>query len=200
MTVYGYIRVSTDKQTTENQRFEIERFLEHKDFPVDVWINETISGTVDFAKRKIGRTLKRLKKGDVVICSELSRLGRNILDVMTILNICMAKQVQVWTIKENYRLGTDIQSQLLAFVFSMVAQVERTLISQRTKEALNRLKSEGKKLGRKTGSRNKKHVLDGKEDKILKDLSNGFSVIQTAKKNGIGKSSVYRFLSQSDGR
>lgn len=200
MTVYGYIRVSSDKQTTENQRFEIERFLEHKDFPVDVWINETISGTVDFAKRKIGRTLKRLKKGDVVICSELSRLGRNILDVMTILNICMAKQVQVWTIKENYRLGTDIQSQLLAFVFSMVAQVERTLISQRTKEALNRLKSEGKKLGRKTGSRNKKHVLDGKKDKILKDLSNGFSVIQTAKKNGIGKSSVYRFLSQSDGR
>lgn len=200
MTVYGYIRVSTDKQTAENQRFEIERFLEHKDFPVDVWINETISGTVDFAKRKIGRTLKRLKKGDVLICSELSRLGRNILDLMTILNICMTKQVQVWTIKESYRLGTDIQSQLLAFVFSMVAQVERTLISQRTKEALNRLKSEGKKLGRKMGSCNKKHVLDGKKDKILKDLSNGFSVIQTARKNGVSKSSVYRFLSQSDGR
>lgn len=110
------------------------------------------------------------------------------------------KQVQVWTVKENYRLGADIQSQLLAFVFSMVAQVERTLISQRTKEALNRLKSEGKHLGRATGSRNKKHVLDGKEDKILRDLSNGLSVIQTARKHGVGKSSIYRFLSQSDVR
>ena len=200
MTVYGYIRVSTDKQTTENQRFEIERFLENKNLAIDVWINETFSGTVIFAKRKIGQTLKKLKKGDVVICSELSRLGRNILDVMTILNVCMTKQVQVWTVKENYRLGEDIQSQLLAFVFSMVAQVERTLISQRTKEALNRLKAEGKHLGRATGSRNKKHVLDGKEDKILRDLSNGLSVIQTARKHGVGKSSIYRFLSQSDVR
>lgn len=200
MTVYGYIRVSTDKQATENQRFEIERFLENKNLTIDIWINETISGTVVFAKRKIGRTLKKLKKGDIVICSELSRLGRNILDVMTILNVCMTKQVQVWTVKENYRLGADIQSQLLAFVFSMVAQVERTLISQRTKEALNRLKSEGKHLGRAIGSRNKKHVLDGKEDKILRDLSNGLSVIQTARKHGVGKSSIYRFLSQSDVR
>lgn len=200
MTIYGYIRVSTDKQTTENQRFEIERFLENKNFSIDVWINETISGTVDFAKRKIGRTLKKLKKGDVVICSELSRLGRNILDVMTILNICMTKQVQVLTVKENYRLGEDIQSQLLAFVFSIVAQVERTLISQRTKEALNRLKVKGKQLGRRTGSHNKKHVLDGKEDKILKDLSNGLSVLQTAKKYGVGKSTVYRFLSHFDVR
>ncbi len=118
MTVYGYIRVSTDKQTTENQRFEIERFLENKSLSIDEWINETISGTVVFAKRKIGRTLKRLKKGDVVICSELSRLGRN--------------------------------------------------------------------------------ILDGKEDKILRDLSNGLSVIQTARKHGVGKSTVYRFLSQLD--
>ena len=110
MTVYGYIRVSTDKQTTENQRFEIEHYLENKNLAIDVWINETISGTVVFAKRKIGRTLKRLKKGDVVICSELSRLGRNILDVMTILNVCMTKQVQVWTVKENYRLGADVNA------------------------------------------------------------------------------------------
>jgi len=136
MTVYGYIRVSTDKQTTENQRFEIERFLENKNLAIDIWINETISGTVVFAKRKIGRTLKRLKKGDIVICSELSRLGRNILDVMTILNVCMTKQVQVWTVKENYRLGEDIQSQLLAFVFSMVAQVVDFPTHERSVEPL----------------------------------------------------------------
>ncbi len=197
-TIYGYIRVSTDKQTTENQRFEIEQYLKNQNRTVDVWVNETVSGTIGYKKRKIGRTLKQLRKGDVLICSELSRLGRTILDVLTILNLCLEKKTEVWTVKERYRLGNDIQSQMLAFVFSMVAQVERTLISQRTKEALNRLKAEGKKLGRRTGSRNKKHILDDKKDRILRDLSNGLSVIQTAKKNGIGKSTVYRFLSQPD--
>lgn len=199
MTVYGYIRVSTDRQTTENQRFEIERYLGNKDLAADVWINETISGTVGYSKRRIGRVLKRLKKNDILICSELSRLGRNTLDILTMLNFCMNAQIQVWTVKENYRLGSDIQSQLLACVFSMIAQMERTLISQRTKEALQRRKAEGKKLGRPAGGKNKRHVLDDKRNKIMEDLSKGFSVIQTAKKYGIGKSSVYRFLSQNNG-
>ena len=155
MTVYGYIRVSTDKQTTENQQFEIDRYLTGRGFHVDVWINETISGTVDFKKRKIGKMLCKIKKDDILICSELSRLGRNTLDILTLLNFCMKNQVQVWTVKENYRLGKDIQSQLLACVFSMVAQVERTLIAQRTKEALQRRKAEGKSIGRPKGAKAK---------------------------------------------
>ena len=75
----------------------------------------------------------------------------------------MKKEVQVWTIKDNYRLGKDIQSKVLAFAFSLSAEIERNLISQRTKEALARLKANGKKLGRVYGSKNKKHILDGKE-------------------------------------
>lgn len=160
--IYGYVRVSTDKQTLENQEFEINNFCEKEQIKIDKWITETISGTKDFEKRMLGRVLKKLKGGDTLICSEISRLGRNLLQIMTILNICLQKEVQVWTIKDNYRLGADIQSKVLAFAFGLAAEIERNLISQRTKEALARIKASGKKLGRDFGSRNKKHILDGR--------------------------------------
>ena len=138
--IYGYIRVSTDKQTVENQRFEIEAFCEKNLISIDKWIEETISGTKDYTKRALGKILKRLKKDDVIICSEISRLGRSLFMIMDILNICMSKECKVWTIKDNYRLGDDIQSKVLAFAFGLSAEIERNLISQRTKEALTRIK------------------------------------------------------------
>ena len=159
--IYGYIRISTDRQTLENQEFEIKNFAQNQNLQIDRWVKETISGTKDFEKRELGRLIRRLKKSDILICSEISRLGRNLLQIMTILNICIQKEVQVWTIKDNYRLGADIQSKVLAFAFSLSAEIERNLISQRTKESLARLKAGGKKLGRSFGSRNKKHILDG---------------------------------------
>lgn len=194
MAIYGYIRVSTDKQTTENQRFEIERFLSSRRQAVDVWINETVSGTVQYTKRKIGKKLKQMKKGDILICSELSRLGRTTLDILTILNICIEKHVLVWTVKENYQLNDGIQSQMLAFIFSMLAQLERTLISQRTKEALSRLKSEGKQLGRIAGSKNKTHILDGKEEQIIEMLNKGISKKEIARKIKVSYGTIYNFI------
>lgn len=131
--IYGYVRVSTDKQTLENQKFEINNFCQNEKIKVEKWITETISGTKDFEKRKLGKLLKKLRKDDILICSEISRLGRNLLQIMTILNFCMKKEAQVWTIKDNYRLGVDIQSKVLAFAFSLSAEIERNLISQRTK-------------------------------------------------------------------
>lgn len=194
MKIYGYIRVSTDKQTTENQRFEIDRYLRGKSLSVDVWVNETVSGTVSFRKRRLGNTLRQLKNGDVLICSELSRLGRTILDVLTVLNRCIEKGVSVWTVKENYRLGIDIQSQMMAFVFSMVAQLERSLISQRTKEALARLKAEGKQLGRRCGSRNSTHVLDGKEEQILNLMRQGETKRGIARKFKVSYGTIHNFF------
>ena len=91
--IYGYIRVSTDKQTLENQEFEIKNFCEKESIQIDKWVMETISGTKDFEKRKLGKVLKRLKQNDILICSEVSRLGRNLLQIMTILNICMKKGI-----------------------------------------------------------------------------------------------------------
>ena len=103
--IYAYILVSSDKQTIENQKFEIKKFCEKENFKIDEWIEETISGTQRLENRQLGKLLKRMKKGDILICSELSRLGRNLLMIMGILNECMNKDIQVWTIKDNYRLG-----------------------------------------------------------------------------------------------
>lgn len=151
--VYGYIRVSSDKQTVENQRFEINRFCQQEHLAIDGWIEETISGTKAYNKRQLGKLLRRVKKGDLIICAELSRLGRNLFMIMEILNLCMSKECRVWTVKDNYRLGDDIQSKVLAFAFALSAEIERNLISQRTKEALARKRAEGMVLGRPRGSK-----------------------------------------------
>ena len=150
---YGYIRVSTDKQTVENQRFEITNFCSQREIHIDGWIEETISGTKTYSKRALGKLLQKVEKDDLIICAELSRLGRNLFMIMEILNICMTKECKVWTIKDNYRLGDDIQSKVLAFAFGLSAEIERNLISQRTREALARKKAEGIRLGRPPGRR-----------------------------------------------
>lgn len=152
--IHGYIHVSTDHQTTENQRFEIKRFCEKQDLVIDCWIEEIVSSAKDLNKRKLGRLLRRIRKDDLIIASELSRLGRNLLQVMSILHHCMDVGAKIWTIKDNYRLWVDITSKVLAFAFSLSAEIERSLISQRTKEALARVKAEGKRVGRPLGSRN----------------------------------------------
>ena len=167
--IYGYIRVSTDKQTVENQRYEINQFCDRQEMVIEKWIEETISGAKNVEDRKLGKLLKRMKKGDILVCSELSRLGRNLLMIMGILNECMNKDIQVWTIKDNYRLGSDINSKVLAFAFGLSAEIERNLISQRTKEALARKKAEGVVLGRPKGKKSTKTKLTGQEQKI-KDL------------------------------
>ena len=192
--IYGYVRVSTDKQSLQNQKFEINNFCQMQQIKIDKWIAEMISGTKDFEKRKLGILLKKLKKDDILICSEISRLGRNLLQVMTILNFCMQKEIQVWTIKDNYRLGADIQSKVLAFAFSLSAEIERNLISQRTKEALSRIKASGRKLGRQFGSRNKKHILDGKEKDILKLINKGLPKKQIARLMRVSIFTLYQFL------
>ena len=132
--IYGYIRVSSDKQTVENQRFEINHFCERQNLSIDDWIEETISGTKNYTKRQLGNLLKKVNKDDIIICSELSRLGRNLFMIMEILNICMTKECRVWTIKDNYRLGDDIQSKVLAFAFGLSAEIERNLSANAQKK------------------------------------------------------------------
>lgn len=169
--IYGYIRVSSDKQTVENQRFEINNFCKQENIMIDGWIEETISGTKSYNKRELGRLLKMIKKDDLILCAELSRLGRNLFMIMEILNICMTKECRVWTIKDNYRLGDDIQSKVLAFAFGLSAEIERNLISQRTKEALARKKAEGIILGRPKGKKTapEKYKLY-KKQRLIKEL------------------------------
>lgn len=193
--IYGYIRVSSDKQTVENQRFEINKFCKREKLHVDDWIEETISGTKNYDKRQLGSLLKKVSKDDIIICSELSRLGRNLFMIMEILNICMNKECRVWTIKDGYRLGDDIQSKVLAFAFGLSAEIERNLISQRTKEALARKKAEGVVLGRITGERCRlSPKCVAKHEWIVQKLQEGCPKTTIAKKIKISVTTLYRYL------
>lgn len=199
--IYGYIRVSSDKQTVENQRFEINNFCEREQLHIDGWIEETISGTKAYNKRQLGVLLKKVQKDDLIICAELSRLGRSLFMIMEILSLCMKKECKVWTIKDNYRLGDDIQSKVLAFAFGLSAEIERNLISQRTKEALARKKAEGVVLGRPKGRKTspQKHKLHGKEVLIDELLKQDVSKRQIAKICKVDRNTLARFLKQQAG-
>jgi DNA invertase Pin-like site-specific DNA recombinase len=194
--IYGYIRVSSDRQTVENQRFEIKNFCLRENLAIDGWIEETISGTKTYKQRQLGSLLRRVKKDDIIICAELSRLGRNLFMIMDILNLCMTKECRLWTIKDNYRLGEDIQSKVLAFAFGLSAEIERNLISQRTKEALARRKSDGITLGRPKGRKTSvhKYKLSGKENLIKSHLKNGTSKAQISRICKVDRNTLNRFI------
>ncbi|MCL2265702.1 MAG: master DNA invertase Mpi family serine-type recombinase [Treponema sp.] len=191
--IYGYIRVSTDKQTVDNQRFEIEKFCSKNNIVIEQWIEETISGTKSPEKRLLGSLLAEVKAGDLIICSELSRLGRSLFMIMSILNHLMLNDVRIWTIKDNYRLGDNIQSKVLAFAFSLSAEIERDLISRRTKEALARKRSEGMVLGRPSGKAS--HVkLSGREQEILSLLDKQYTKSAIGRMYGVNRMTVDTFL------
>jgi DNA invertase Pin-like site-specific DNA recombinase len=194
--IYGYIRVSTDKQTVENQRYEVNQFCEKNVLVVDKWIEETISGSKSVQERKLGKLLKKMKKEDTLICSELSRLGRNLLMIMGILNECMNRDIKVWTIKDNYRLGSDISSKVLAFAFGLSAEIERNLISQRTKEALARKRAEGVILGRPVGRKSSKTKLTGQEKKINELLDKKVSYSAIGRILGVHRLTVSSFVKE----
>ena len=139
-----------------------------------------------------------MKKDDVLICSELSRLGRNLLIVMGVLNECMNRDIQVWTIKDNYRLGNDINSKVLAFAFGLSSEIERNLISQRTKEALARKRTEGTILGRPKGSKSRMKKLSGKESKIKTLLNNQISKSAIARTLGVHRITVAKFIKEME--
>ena len=195
--IYGYIRVSTDHQDCENQKLGIETKAAALGLHIDKYIEDAgISGTKEPEKRALGGCLKKLKPGDVIICSELSRLGRKLFMVMRILEHCMRIGACVYTVKDGYVLGDNIQSKVLAFAFGLSAEIERDLISQRTKEALARRRANGQRLGREKGSKNKNHKLDGQAEKIRKMLDNKIPKTKIAKKLKVSVSTVYKYMAK----
>lgn len=192
--IYAYIRVSTDKQSIENQRFEILKFADEKKLSINHWIEETISSTKKLQDRKLSSLIEKLKSKDVLILSELSRLGRSIMEVMSILNLLMEKGIKVFTTKEHYELGNNINSKVLAFAFSLAAEIERSMISQRTKDALARKRSEGKILGRPKGTLSKKTKLTGKEATIKELLSKRVAVAAIARILEVDRLTLTHFI------
>ena len=196
--IYGYIRVSTDRQTVDNQRFEIRRFCRREGLAVDGWIAETISGTRPYDRRALGALLRTVRAGDLIICSELSRLGRNLFMIMEILGLCMQRGCRVWTIKDGYRLGDDIQSKVLAFAFALSAEIERNLISQRTREALARRRAEGAVLGRPRGRRSapEKYKLHARDAQVRRLLAAQVPKRQIARLCQVDRNTLDRYIRQ----
>lgn len=194
MSVIAYIRKSTDKQSFEHQEYEIEQYAQKHNLKIDRWVEESISSRKELKKRQLGKLLEELKERDVLIATEISRLGRSLLEVMGILQTCLEKNCQVITIKENYNLGNDIQSKVLAFAFSLSSEIERNLISQRTKCSLETKKAAGIKLGRPLGAESKKLKLS-KNTKRIKDLlDKKVSKNQIARIMGVQKITLRRFI------
>jgi DNA invertase Pin-like site-specific DNA recombinase len=192
--IYGYIRVSTDKQTVENQRYEIEQYAKRNGITIDRWVEETVSSTKQLEKRKLGELLKKVKKGDRIIATEISRIGRNLLQVMGILNVCLTVGVQIYTIKDNFTLSSDIQSKVLAFAFGLAAEIERNLISQRTTEALRRIKAEGKILGRPKGRKSSHIKLTGTAEVIKRLLEKGNSRNSIARSLKVHRGTLAKYI------
>lgn len=194
MAVYAYIRVSTEMQTLENQRFEIVRYCKSRNVRIDGWVSESVSGTIAIEKRGLGKLIDRMGKGDLLICTELSRLGRNMLMVMSILNICSAKGISIHTIKDNFDLSDNINSKIIAFAFALAAEIERNLISQRTKEALAVRRAEGIRLGRPPGRSVKYDAFSQNEHAIRSMLAEGYSISELARRLGIHRNTLRRYL------
>lgn len=194
MSTYAYIRVSTAMQSYDSQEYEIRKYCKNRNIAIDRWVTESVSGTAAVEKRTLGRLIRRMRKGDTLICTELSRLGRNMLMVMSVLNQCSSKGICIYTIKDSFELCDSINSKIIAFAFALAAEIERNLISQRTKEALAQKKLAGVKLGRPTGSSRKKANVECMREKIRSLIDEGVPMYVIARHCGIHRNTLRKYL------
>lgn len=178
----AYLRVSTVDQDIEKNKAAILNLANEKSLGKVHFVEEIISGKVSWKNRKIATILDELKKGDVIIVSELSRLGRSMLECMEILSIATQKEICIYAIKGNWHLDNSIQSKIIAMAFAMASEIERDLISKRTKEALNARRASGQPLGRPKGPGKSK--LDTVQLEIEALIQNGSSQRFIAKRYG----------------
>ncbi len=195
--IYAYVRVSSEKQTWENQSFAIEEYEKLNNITVDKWIEETISSRKPLSKRVLEQLLETLQTGDSIIITEISRLARNLYELAAILQHAIDKGVDVISIKENYHFKNDIQSKVMAYTFGIASEIEREMISTRPKMCMVKLKQQNIKLGRPLGAKNKKLKLTKNTEKILKYLSQSVSQTQIAKRLDVDATTMCRFLKRN---
>ena len=188
----AYLRVSTLDQDVEKNKADILHLANDKKLGPVEWAEEQVSGRVSWRKREIAGVLEALQEGDSLIVSELSRLGCSMLECMEILSIASQKGVHVYAVKGNWQLDGTIQSKILAMAFAMAAEIERDLISKRTKEALAARKRAGKKLGRPKGSGKSK--LDKYRPEIEALMANGSTQRFIAQRYGTTEANLSRWL------
>lgn len=171
--IYAYLRVSTDTQTLENQRYGIKQYAKQHNLKIDVWYEEKVSGTKKAQDRELGELLKVVKKDDEIITTEFSRLGRSLPDVLETIQKIKEKGAILKTIKENFVLDDSLSAKILSSVLALISDISRELLSQRVKEGLASRKAKGIKLGRQLGSKNKHSKLEKQHDYIEMCLKTG---------------------------
>lgn len=198
MKVYAYLRVSTIDQDTEKNKAEILTFANNKGFVGKVqFIEEKISGLKSWKKRKLNDLVETLKDGDILLVPELSRLGRSLIEVLEVLNVLKDRNVAVYSVKENFKLnGSDMQSKVMRTMLGLFAEIERDLISYRTREGLAAAKASGKKLGRPKGPGKSK--LDPHRPEIIALLKNGATRTFVASRFGVTAQSVSNWLKRHE--
>lgn len=191
--VIAYLRVSTGRQHLENQEGEIKRYAKAKEIIIDRWVTEIVSGKTSRKKRLLGNAVRKLKRGDTLIITELSRLSRTLHEIMEIMKICVDNGVTVCSTKDGYVFDDSINSKVLSFAFGLAAEIEHKLISQRTREALAIRKAEGKHIGRKHGSSPKMEFLKSHKREIIAKLKSGISISQICQEYDISYDTFRRF-------
>ena len=195
--IYGYLRVSSDEQDVNSQRQGVEQFANDRNWNIDKYItDEGVSGGKDPDKRNLGPLLQLLNKDDVIICSEISRLGRDLYMVMDILHYCMEKGCVIYTVKDKFVLGDDIQSKVLAFAFGLSAEIERQMIRQRTKEGLRLRMKMGILVGRPPGKESSSYILDEHKEKIIEQYNWGVPLRRLASNFNVDRNTLDRALAR----
>lgn len=194
---YAYLRVSTNEQDVENQKFGITEYATKRGFENVEYVSDSVSGKVWWNERKLGDLISKTASGDVVIFSEISRIARSTLQVLEVLKECSNKGVSVHIVKSNMIVDNSIQSKALVLIYGLVAEMERDFISSRTKEALARRKNDGFKLGRPEGSASKILKLDQHREKVLTLLDSNVSITDIAKITGVSRATLYSWIKKN---
>ena len=192
--IVAYLRVSTTKQHLINQETEIRKFARARHIHIDHWYHDMVSGSISSNERTLGDLLDTLHRGDTLVVTEISRLSRSLLDVMNIIHTCVQRGIILHTTKEGYTFENNLNSKILGFAFGLVAEIERNLISARTREALAARRAAGKHLGRPLGNAPKTNILHDNHDAIIDFLSSGSSRNEIAKYYGVSSCTLARFL------
>jgi DNA invertase Pin-like site-specific DNA recombinase len=193
----SYLRVSTADQDTEKNKSAIRAFANERDFGRVQFITEKVSGLIDWRQRKLGGLIDELTEGDRLIVPELSRLGRaSLFEVMEILSVAKQKGIAIFDVKNGWELNGTLQSEVMAFCFSIAAKIERDLISSRTKEALAAKKAAGVKLGRPKGAG--KSMLDAHRDTIIENLRMAVPKVKIARHFGCTAANLCNWIKKNN--
>ena len=195
MRVIGYLRVSTSDQHLEKNKAEILNFANERRLGVVDWVEETISGTVPWQQRELGKVMNQLQAGDTLIVSEISRFARSLRQILEVVETAKLKDVTLYALKGNWTIDNSLNSKVVVTILGLVSEIEKDLISLRTAEALSARKAAGVKLGRPRGPG--KSRLDQYRPEIVALLQNGSRKNFIAKRYKVSEPTLWNWLKQN---